>query len=85
VELSSCFARYRIANREDGFPPMLFTFIAKRAQRARNRRKAKALVAEHGEGATAFVEQQIAATTWQIRDHAHWQRIEKHVKALLRR
>jgi hypothetical protein len=64
---------------------MLFMSSARRAQTARNKRKAAALVAEHGDGAANYVREQIAATTWQIRDHAHWQRIEKHVKALLRR
>ena len=64
---------------------MLFMSSAKRAQTARNKRKAAALIAEHGEGAADYVAQQIAATAWQIRDHAHWKRIEKHVKAMLRR
>jgi hypothetical protein len=64
---------------------MLFMFGDKRAQNARNRSKAKALVDEYGDRAEAYVREKIAATTWQIRDHAHWQRIETHVKALLRR
>ena len=62
---------------------MWMMFGQKRAQQARNRREAKALVDEHGERAEAIVREKIAATTWQIRDHAHWLRIEKHVKALL--
>ena len=63
---------------------MWMMFGQKRAQQARNRREAKALVDEHGERAEAIVREKIAATTWQIRDHAHWLRIKKHVKALLR-
>ena len=62
---------------------MLLLFSTKRSQRARNRRKAETLIAEHGEAAVAFVEGKITATMWQIRDHAHWKRIGKHVKALL--
>jgi hypothetical protein len=64
---------------------MLFLFGDKRAQNARNRSKAKALVDQYGDRADVYVREKVAATTWQIRDHAHWQRIEKHVKALLRR
>lgn len=64
---------------------MLFMSSARRAQTARNKRKAAALIAEHGEGTADYVEQQIAATAWQIRDHAHWKRIEKHVSSLLKR
>ena len=64
---------------------MLIMFSQRRAQQARNREKAKALVDEHGDRAESYVREKIAATTWQIRDHAHWLRIEAHVKALLRR
>lgn len=64
---------------------MLFMSSAKRAQWARNKQKAAALIAEHGDGAPDYVRQQITATTWQIRDHAHWVRVEKHVKALMKR
>jgi hypothetical protein len=84
-ELYSSFARYHIANRADGFPPMLFILSTTRAQKARNRHKAEALIAEHGEQTIDFVREQIAATAWQIRDHDHWMRIEKHVMALLKR
>jgi hypothetical protein len=63
---------------------MLLMFGEKRAQSARNRDKAKALVDEYGDRAESFVREKIAATTWQIRDNAHWKRIEKHVKSLLR-
>jgi hypothetical protein len=64
---------------------MLSIFGFRRAQIARNRRKAETLIAEHGDAAAGFVEQKLAATMWRVRDHAHWQRIEKQVKALLDR
>ena len=64
---------------------MLTMFGEKRAQRSRNREKAKALVDEYGDRAENFVREKISSTAWQIRDHAHWQRVEQHVKALLRR
>ena len=63
---------------------MLSLFGRKREQHARNRAEAKALVDEHGDRAENFVRDRIGATTWKIRDHAHWQRIAKHVKVLLR-
>ncbi len=64
---------------------MLIMFGQKRAQQLRNRDKAQALVDQYGDGAEKLVSEKVAATMWQIRDHAHWQRIGKHVKALLRR
>ena len=63
---------------------MLIMFGAKRAQQVRNHQVAKALVNEHGERAKSFVRERIAATAWRSRDQAHWFRVEKHVKALLR-
>jgi hypothetical protein len=77
--------KYVQAKRIGGKPMMLFIFGDKRAQNARNREKAKALVDQYGDRVESHVREKIAATTWQIRDHAHWQRIEKHVKALLSR
>jgi hypothetical protein len=64
---------------------MLLMFGGKHAQRVRNRDKAKALVDQYGDRADAYVRDKITATTWHIRDQTHWKRIEKHVKALLRR
>jgi hypothetical protein len=64
---------------------MLFMFGDRRAQNARNRNKAKALVDQYGDRAEAHVREKIAATAWQIRDHAHWKRIGEHVKAILGR
>jgi hypothetical protein len=63
---------------------MLFTIGDRRAQQTRNRQKAKALIDQYGEQAETYVREKVAATAWQIRDHAHWKRIERHVKALLR-
>ncbi len=62
---------------------MLSLFGEKREQQARNRAEAKALVDAYGDRAENFVREKIAATTWQIRNHAHWQRIAKHVRTLL--
>jgi hypothetical protein len=63
---------------------MLSMIREKRARQMRNRDKAKALVEQYGDRAETFVHEKIAATAWQIRDHAHWKRIESHVKVLLR-
>ncbi len=56
---------------------------ARRAQTARNRRKAEALVAEMGDRAGAYVAERVTASRWHIRDHEHWLRIERHVRTLL--
>ncbi len=56
-----------------------------REQAQRNRAKAEALVNEHGAAALEVVHDRIAASTWHIRDHQHWLRVEKHVHKLLRR
>jgi hypothetical protein len=64
---------------------LFFQNRQKREQQARNRAKAKALINEHGDGALDYVRAQIDGTSWEIRRQAHWQRIEKHVKSLLRR
>ncbi len=64
---------------------MFFQSRQKREQQARNRAKAQALIDDHGDRALDYVHAQIAATSWEIRTQAHWQRIEKHVKMLLRR
>jgi trehalose-6-phosphatase len=64
---------------------MLFFGRAKREQDQRNRTKAQALVGEHGDAALDVVRERIAGSTWQIRDHEHWLRVEKHVRKLVRR
>jgi hypothetical protein len=66
-------------------PRLFFQSRQKREQQARNRAKARALINQHGDDALNYVRAQIAATAWEIRAQAHWQRIEKHVKSLLRR
>jgi hypothetical protein len=66
---------------------MLFIFDrrddGRRAQAARNRQKAQELVDRYGDAAESYVHEKIAAAAWRIRDHAHWKRVEKHVKMLL--
>ncbi len=84
-ELCLTFERYCWIDQLGGELQMLIMFGARRAQNARNKRAAEALIAEHGERAIDIVRKQIAATAWQIRDHAHWKRIEKHVLALSQR
>ena len=64
---------------------MFFQSRKKREQQSRNRAKAIALIDAHGDGALDYVQAQIAATNWEIRTQAHWMRVEKHVKAVLRR
>lgn len=64
---------------------MFFQSRQKREQQARNRAKARSLIDKYGDGAIDHVRAQLAATSWEIRTQAHWQRIEKHVKSLLRR
>jgi hypothetical protein len=63
---------------------MFFWNAAKRDQNRRNRAKAQSLIDQYGDGALAHVEAQVAASAWQIREQQHWQRVEKHVRALWR-
>lgn len=62
---------------------MFFLTTGQRARWERNRRKAQALIRNRGAGATDFVREQIAGAQDEPRNRAHWQRVERHLKALL--
>ncbi len=64
---------------------MLLWNRAQRDRARRNREKARALIDAHGDAALDVVQARIAETTWQIRDHAHWLRVERHVRRMLGR
>jgi hypothetical protein len=64
---------------------MFFWNPAKREQTRRNRAKAQALIERYGDNALDHAQTQVAKSAWQIREQQHWQRIETHLRRLLKR
>jgi hypothetical protein len=62
---------------------MFFLTEAARARSERNRRKARSIVATQGERALDYARRQIETCRENARDRAHWQRVARHVEAML--
>jgi hypothetical protein len=62
---------------------MFFLTEAARARFERNRRKANGIVGTLGERARDYAHKQIETCRTSTRDRAHWQRVARHVDAIL--